>query len=254
MAILPCQLPHGELIASNSLESVAGQLSSLPKGSLVLLDVDNTLIYPADLILRDYYVKTYKELRGRCSVPEHANPYPQAAYCCVEPDSVSWVRSLKERDIHVIAFTAIDGRHSQDADHIPDWRSAQLRDLGFTFSDDQREILFDTMSDPQYGSLPLLKGGVLYSAKRPKGDVFEQYVRQTPQSFPHVVLVDDFPKNLVSVAEKVSGLKIPFTGVWYHRAWSILEVPLDLGLAHRQMQHLARTEKWVSTPPEDLVS
>lgn len=220
----------------------------LHEKTLVMVDVDETLLFPKDPILREFYRREFRqierEIGGLTVEPTFTVPY-----ICVEECSVQWVRRLRERGIHVIAFTAAGGRlPPPHGDLVHNWRKKQLQELGFEFSDLTTEIELDKEQNPERSDVPLWKEGILYSAGRSKGKVFAEYIehlQKIGKIFSQVVFIDDQHQNLRDVDEEAKKLGMNYMGLFYTAALSSPGT-LQIEIARRQLEHFQLTLEWLS--------
>lgn len=249
-----------EIIPIHSLKDkqVELELSHLNKNSIVLLDIDYTLIAPVDLIFSpsglNHLPKLIKEAlenpetitKGKYSLDYLKNQvFLQAKFALVDEKFPSLINQLKQEGVLVLAFTAIEASKEKI-----EWRIQQLAKFGFDFSS-----IFPTVpslvfsKDDLQEFPPAFKSGVLFASKHPKGEVLKQFLNQIfnlLQWHPDkIVLIDDQIENLTSVEVSMQEMEIPFIGFWFQEVANRAYKP-DLLLAEFQFKYLAETGIWLS--------
>ena len=253
-------LLSAKIIEAYDLKELSEQFQNLDSQSLLLWDVDSTLIMPTDLILRpgndaiaaeleDHYFenKTTQEIGWLISVILQKMPF-----CLVDEGVKSLIENLQKRAVPMLGLTALHTGTFGVIDSMEQWRVDQLHRLGIDFS-----LIFSQHSDMEwkedvpFRGYPVFLKGIICCDELPKGIVLTTFLQKIDWLPQKVMFIDDNLNFLRSVEEAMRTLKIPFTGVHY-RAVEKMKNTIDRDLAHRQYQVLIAEEIWL--PDEEARS
>jgi hypothetical protein len=245
----------GKIVPLETLEQFKKEVGPLDARSLVLFDVDDTLIVPVDAVLTP---------KGRALIErfiterqnDNLHPFDLAFFVgrvltmarlhLVEDYALELLQSLQHQEIKVIAFTAAESGQIGEIISFADFRVNQLQELGFNFTQAFPTFDFLTLckTDLRKGD-PLYKSGVLFSSEHPKGDILKQFLLKLELKPNQVVLVDDKMENLVSVEAAMEDMHIEFLGLHYLAAEKRSK-EVDEKLALYQLKHLIEHAEWLS--------
>ena len=238
--------------------------------TLVIFDVDSTLIVPKDMSLRDrwadYGTKTREVLDGLLEeeplarkyneevlMPEYAFPprmitaaLMQAKQEIIDPKSVTLIESLAHRGVKTIALTAAHTGPLGVMPAMEDWRVDHLKSLGYDFSrafPESNLLSFPEIQEAQ--STPIFKQGILFSSTQPKGEVLAHFLKQINWMPKKIIFVDDNLSYVQSVGMTMSALGVEVIG-FYYTAVDSLSKTLDLKLCELQFRHLIERGEWLS--------
>ena len=216
------------IIQIDSLAQAEAEFSQLGGDSLVLFDVDDTLITPSDAVLRSCGY----QLRVRLTKKYLDNPQPplyrkypngflsslvmlQSKPILVERESIPIIKKLQRRGVCTLAITACSTGKFAAIESLTDWRIGQVKALGIDFSSALPQYpVLDFFQAEREGGKPLFKSGILFSSLYPKGEVLKQFLDTIGWIPGKVVLVDDRQDFLQSVANAMEEKGIPFTGFY----------------------------------------
>ncbi len=220
---------------------------SIKSGTLVIFDVDETLIQPVDTYLMNEYTSDAKKLKKGLfqRYPEVKDWNDLASIMLLEahrpllePMIIQKIQELKRRNIIVIACTGINIGSLGRVHSLEEWRYTQLKSLGFEGS---------------YGNLVLkLSGfkrnpgfyrGVLSTDLELKGPVIGEFLDQIGLRPQKIVMFDDNLDFLKSVKKECKKRGIIFDGYKYKgfksKTW-------DEALIQFQADYLIRNKKWIN--------
>lgn len=246
------------IIEAPNLNRFEETLETIDQQSLVLFDVDETLLIPKDLILNPYAREAWNEYaKETIENPEIVPPgkYDDAyffgqvlskiEYKVVDPKVVGIVRSLQRRNIKTIAFTRMPVGPLGVIPSMEDWRIGHLKKHQFDFSPafpQFPEIKINVLST---GISSLFKQGMLCANKQDKGPVFTAFLDAIQWKPLHVVFIDNRLDYLKSVEIALEGTGIEFIGFHYRDVENRPRV-VNEQLAKFQLRHLAETGEWLS--------
>lgn len=245
---------YSEIIKASDLKEITTYLQKLDTQSLLLWDVDETLIMPHDQVLQPKNEHIAKELHhhylGQKSREERHWLFSQilnyTPYQLIDPTAPQLIASLQQKAIPMIAFTAMRTGTLGVIPSMENWRFQQLKNLGIDFS-----AMF-----PQYSGLtwhedfldegsPVFKAGILCSDRLEKGPVLATFLQKINWNPTQVIFIDDCLEFLMSVEEALQDLDIPFIGIHYQAAYSFPST-INMEIAHLQYQILVDQGKWVT--------
>ncbi len=236
----------GQIITTNDFSDIEIECSSLNKNSLLLFDVDATLIVPNDAILKpkakDFFEKLVASYTDRDLFREIRM---KASHSVVDSRSVDFIRMLQKHKVPILALTAAPAK-VKGSECSGNWRVDELRRFGFDFQNIfQRYNCIMLPKSEQYQQSPMFKLGVLYSSFHPKGDIliaFLQHLNLNPEK---IIFVDDELKHVQSVISCLDKAGIQCVGIHYTAA---NEMPCDLNLelARFQVNFFVENDVWLS--------
>jgi len=235
----------GEIITTNDFGLIEKEAGGLDGNSLVLFDVDATLIVPNDAILKPKGKDLFKRL-----IASHTDRdlfreiRMKAPHALVDDRSINLVQKLQRNKIPVIAFTAAPSK-VRGVEQPGVWRVNELQKYGFDFSPAFPNSNFlELPKEANQQHFPLFKSGVLYSSFHPKGDILVIFLQQLGLEPRKVIFVDDELEHVQSVVTSLDKQGIPCIGIHYTAA---NEVPCDLSVeqAHLQISHFIKHDIWL---------
>lgn len=253
------QLLFAEVIQVADLNLLEGEFAHLDAHSLVLFDVDHTLIQPKDAILRKpAEALAQKYIQAILGNPVFAPPNKyaegyllskallQMQFELVDAKTPSLIKKLHQKGIKTIALTAANTGPFGVISSMENWRIQQLRKLGIDFS--SAFPRFPLLTFEQYKknhSLPLFKDGVLFSINTTKGAILTEFLKKIDWVPRRVVFIDDRLEYIQSVDLALQKMGIQFLGLHYIAAES-QAIPVDAKLGEFQFRHLAEHGEWLS--------
>lgn len=235
----------GEMWTTNDFNAIEESAYGLDENSLVLFDVDATLIVPDDAILKPKGKELFNHLIARCTERDlFRDIRMKAPHSLVDDRSIYFVQKLQERKIPVIALTAAPAK-IRGHDQPGDWRVDELKRYGFDFSPAFPSLHFlELPKNAQQQYVPLFKSGVLYSSFHPKGDILTAFMQQLNLKPNRVLFVDDELGHVQSVVAALDEQGISCIGVHYTAA---NEAPCDLNVeqAHFQIDYFIEHDIWL---------
>lgn len=257
--ILACRLLFGEILEINRIDEASEKLSHVSPSSLVLFDVDYTLLLPQDAIMQpcgEVLRKKYRKEILEKTPHDSAQKYtPDDLFSrvwlaqkngLVEDKLPSVIADLQKRSIKVMGLTAAVGEKFGVIPSGADWRIEELRRCQISFAPafpDHAVLRFPSLTTKSY--VPLFQGGILFSALAPKGAVLEAFLQAIQWKPEEVVFFDDRLPYLQSVEEAMARMGIPFLG-FYYRAAEQIPCHLDAVVADLQMRTLSQEGIWLS--------
>ena len=243
--ILLNSLSAGEIITTNDFALIEEKATVLDQDSLVLFDVDATLIVPNDAILKPKGKELFKRLiAGYTDRDLFREIRMKAPHTLVDDRSISLVQKLQQNKIPVLAFTAAPSV-VQGVEQPGVWRVDELQRYGFDFSPAFPNLDFlEFPKNANQQHFPLFKSGVLYSSFHSKGDILIAFLQQLELKPRKVIFVDDELEHVQSVVARLDKQGIPCIGIHYTAAD---ETPCDLNFEQAlfQINYFIKNNVWL---------
>jgi len=248
--ILITALGFSEIRTIHSFKEAEKELNNVDANSLVLFDVDEVLIRPADALL----TPSGGTFAGWEKVPKEqfddflSIMIGATQYTLVDPDAPQVVADLKKRGVPTLGFTACRTGAFATIPSMENWRFKQLNQLGIDFSPSfTKECSFPELVGENVNP-PLCKKGILFCGdfyipkKSSKGLLLDAFLDRFKLHPSKVVFFDDDLKNLVAVEEILQKREIPYQGLLLQKDFPAL----DEKIAELQLQTLLEKKKWIS--------
>ncbi|MBT4594860.1 DUF2608 domain-containing protein [bacterium] len=207
---------HGiTIINSYNEKKVIDALASADEKTLVVFDVDETLIKRPRIYME---TKKYVETKKNKDIKLIEDCIPQM------------ISNLQSRGVKVIALTKFDTGHNPLIKSIfgyescEEMRYEQLKAVGINFAKPMKKLLPEYINFDEANILgqnpPVFYKGIMCNGSFPdKGDVLEillEKLAQTTNFYPSkVIFFDDQQRNVTSVSNKMKTLEIPSTSFLY---------------------------------------
>ncbi len=210
---------YGEIKTIKSFSEI--DISQLTSKSLVIFDVDEVLISPADAILT-HSARNYRS--GMWSSVFYNNELfgiilNTVDYTLIDPYVIKLMSKLRDKGIPFIALTAANTGKIGPVESLVEWRIAQLAKLGITFDFFyQKHHSFNHLVGINKNP-PIYKNGILFCGdlnqnRNCKGYLLQDFFRLVGWEPDHVVFIDDFYNHLLSVQDAIALKNITYQG--YH--------------------------------------
>ncbi len=240
-----------QIHVTNDLSSIERELQNAGPETLVLFDVDATLIVPDDAILRPQNEPFLHELLGGDKIQNLPTGVRyvfreillSAPHSLVDERSPALLRTLQERGILVAAFTGAPRGKIGKIDSVADWRIEELKRYGFDFNWDLGVIELPKSPGKQFS--PLFKSGSLFSSLHDKGETLENFLKAIGWTPKRIVLIDDQMEHVKSVGKVAEKLGVEYLGFHYTAA-AELPCELDSERARFQVRHFIDQGEWIS--------
>lgn len=242
-----------EIITTNDWCLIEKEISKLDGDSLVLFDVDATLIVPSDALLKPKWKDFFEQLIASYTSRDLFREIRmKALHTLVDDRSIRLVQNLQRNKIPVIAFTAAPST-VRGVDEPGVWRVDELKRYGFDFSPafpNSNFLELPKKANQQH--FPLFKSGVLYSSFHNKGDILIVFLQQIGLKPNKVIFVDDELKHVQSVVTSLDEQSIPCMGIHYTAANDI-SCDLNEEQARFQINYFIQHDVWLGDKESRLL-
>lgn len=219
---------QSEIHAVTSMSEIEKWSDIADSNTLILFDMDYTLVMPKNPAFHRPVYKKYKDWRRELinSLTVHEKTFFSAVFITngalslVEQYTAQIIENLQNRCVPLIIFTSSSVGTIGAISRVEDWRYKELSRLGidnsFSFVN-KSPTQFDTLNS-QRGNYPLFKNGILSTngSNNTKGNVIKAFLELLDWKPTKVIFIDDELRNLNSVESSLSALGIPFIGLQYN--------------------------------------
>lgn len=254
------------IIEVTDLESFKKELTTLDKQSLVIFDVDETLITPRDpffrgipnlpancqnilqnfgeldFFLQDEVLKYWKEIWiGKiCS---------KMQFQLVDTEFPYIIQQLQQHAIKTMALTALISKSFGIIPNVADWRIKQLLEFDIDFGHSfPHPILIVNLQNNDL----TFKQGILFTTPIPKGEALLGLLKNLGWVPTKIVFIDDRLPCLQSVEKIAENLRISFVG-FHYRASGLIPYIFDQKIAALRFGYLAEKGEWLTEDEARLI-
>lgn len=240
---------EGQVIEAYRVSEIQEALSKIPEGSVIFIDVDDTLITPKSKLFR--HSSPYRNLIDE--LKKHAKKYAnfdsilshwrlQRKSMLVAEEWPAFIESLKKKYL-VYALTKMNSGSIGDIPSMEKWRYDELIGKGISFTPSYNSISEGVLvSDSSQSSPATFYKGIFITGSLNKGKVLHAYFKS--QHPPLIVLIDDRPEYLQDAIEECEKESISFLGILYKGMELIPGVP-DPNVAELQKEYLFEKAQWL---------
>jgi FMN phosphatase YigB (HAD superfamily) len=254
-----CSLFKSEFIEITSITQAENTLRQADQNTLVVFDIDQTLIDPAmkcgqpryqqNKIFQKYRAELEQYLAERRKIdPFYGEIFEskiwQSSFELVEPKTLDIIKSLQARGIKIVALTSTQPGRFGIVDRMDIERSRNLKSVGIDFSTSFKDQGVELKGlKPYIGNYPTYYKGIIcpaLNAGNTKGTAliaFFDAIKWTPKK---VIFFDDSKNNVISVADEMRAHAIPCVAFLYRAAFIPAKDSLDESLVRFQMDYLRK--------------
>jgi hypothetical protein len=207
------------VIKTNDIGIVEAKLDTANLDTLVIIDVDNTIITPASSSFRvenpnDTVIADIN--RNRVSIVDYdhvmSSYHQQRQVILVSDKWPSIIDRLRDRGVSVYALAVNESGQLGDIKRVEEWQSDELVDYRINFSRHfgERE---DFVLVPGGRSPAVFYHGVITTGSNSSGSVVRALLKET--RYKRVIYVDDTLGKLNEVAAVCDKMGVGFTGILY---------------------------------------
>lgn len=243
----------------NDLSAIKQILESADNDTLVIFDVDDVLVQPADQIFqsknKEYLLALDMALAKRTSTDKLEYLRAKIAFKqqekLVDERVLELLAYLKQNNINTVALTNCATGKIGDIARFEEWRIIRLNTLGIDFS------AHNTLPDVQFNyvdsmaGVPLIKSGIIFTGYADKGKVLRAVIRKFSLQPKKIIFIDDKLSNLQSVQTVAQDHKIEFIGVEYNAVKTSLLEEFNQQRADFQFEVLEQEHLWLSDQEAD---
>ena len=237
---------QAQVVPAPHFKTIQEVLSKCEKESLVVFDIDWTLLMHEDQVIAPCGLAFLKEKFSQLSKERVGHYFSllllQSKTRLIHPEALDLLQQLKEKGVKVIALTASKtGDLGQISDMVK-WRHRQLKELKLDFSTSfpGHHFVFH-----EFDSKPDFREGVLCCGHTPKGIALKAFLQRVSLRPTTVYFIDDQLDYIASVEKELELEGIPHISL--HTLEALTQVPqFDLKVAEFQWDYFVKHETWLS--------
>lgn len=215
-----------EIIQGENLEAFESLVLKASPESLVIFDINDTLLVTDDDLFRSSHKYQrlalqyeLEEIYSRELVDQFWNFVRlKSSRSLIDSKAVEVIHALQHQNIPVIALTTAGMGPVNESLNLEDWKLSLLEGfrIDFTKAYPQNPFLkFDYLLTKHPKRYAGMKNGVIFTCGLSKGLVLSLVLKKLQYKPEKVFFIDDKLKNLLSVEEVCKKLNIPFVGYHY---------------------------------------
>lgn len=222
--------------------------------TLLILDIDDVLIMPIDLICSSHnkkifeeYLKPYLETLSEDKRMELLSiSLAKRKIKTVDPQSPTILKNLAEKKVKCIALTnAWTGKYGI-IPSLENLRIQELKNVGYDFSAAFPHLptkVFNELKSKDPNRFPVYKAGILWTCNLPKGMMLKKFLQHASYKPSRIIFIDDKMRHIESVRQYCQENNINFQGLCYTAP---TPSPLNIEIAKIQIDHLIKDKTWLS--------
>jgi hypothetical protein len=254
-----CTLFKQEFIEITSITQAEDVLYKADQNTLVVFDIDQTLIDPAtkfgqpryqhDKIFQKYREELERYLAERRKIdPFYGEIFEskiwQSSFELVEPKALDIIKNLQARDIKIVALTSTQPGRFGIVDRMDIERFRNLKSVGIDFSTSFKDQSVELTGLKTYrGNYPTYYKGIIcpaLNAGNTKGTALTAFFDAIKWMPKKVVFFDDSKDNVISVVKEMRTHAISCVAFWYRAAFIPAKDSLDESLVRFQLDYLRK--------------
>ncbi|MFA6914987.1 MAG: DUF2608 domain-containing protein [Parachlamydiales bacterium] len=244
---------NAEIHHCKTIQEVLPHFEQTTANTLVIFDLDDTLITKTDKVLRpaakDYHMGCYFKLIQKVKF-DHIVYLISIVEKFAQPELVdaSWpsiIADLQKITPYVMAHTAAFPKKMGIFENFPEARKQVLNALGIDFTP-----ISSHYSDAELKELghipnvhPVFYSGMLFSENYAKGEALGAFISHYGSTPDRVIFVDDHTNNLRSVEKELTKRGIPFTGIHFEES-TLFSDTYNEDIAAIQYYYLVEKNEW----------
>ncbi|MCC8417756.1 MAG: DUF2608 domain-containing protein [Rickettsia endosymbiont of Bryobia graminum] len=245
-------ISYAEIIATYSINSITikNLLPQIGKSSLVLINIDNTIITPKSKMFS--YKSPYK---GFISELNATNKYNSTAnqiivnlilnrqVVLVEEDWPNFIKKLEEKGAVVFGFTKIEPIFRKIED-FKQRQYQQLSKLGIKFTDKFNDKDIFNFDDNDKNS-PSFYHGIIFTDILSNAVALKNFINiKNNFSFDNIIVFSNEKSELMEISNIFSSIEVNYYGIEYLAVTEKNEAP-DVDIVKFQRNMLLQTGQWL---------
>lgn len=258
LVLASCLNQQSSIQEIHSLDQARSILDVADKKTLVVFDLDDTLIYPSDKINQAWFIQSalgkeiLKEINDHSAQQKNPKTHSKLIFskiavkekpCTVEPQVISIIDDLKKRGINIIVLSHSFTGSVGIIPSMQELRFATLASVGIDLSTSfkQQEIVFN----PIAGKKPVFYNGILLTDFANKGIVLGAFLDAIGYKPRQIIFFDDKEKNVDAVRVEAKARGINYRGFVY-KAIEKLPRQYDPDIIEFQRKYLVEHDEYIT--------
>ncbi|MBU4269532.1 DUF2608 domain-containing protein [Candidatus Dependentiae bacterium] len=254
--------PTGKFQKLNSYSQVQDLFDNCTPNTLIIFDIDDTLITATDAFANDLWHPWYFQIIAGIKYPKiifnkekiewiASMVIQQSKRYVFDPDVIKYIKQLQNQKCMVVALSFMRSSSVGIIKNLPEWRANMLKDFGIDFSGQFENASFTKL--PAYkNSYPCLYKGILCTNKQSKGTTlgaFLDYYNLNPDK---IIFFDDRTDQLNSVFNECKKRNIDFCGFQVLAAYKNRPT-WNTNRALLQLDFIIKNSSWLSDEMADQI-
>jgi hypothetical protein len=244
-----------QIYEASKVERLLGILADVGPDDLLIFDVDEVLISPADAFLRpvawehsySVYTQAFTKPDGKFDHDLYSKWIRQVEVKPVNEKLPEAIKGFQNQGTRTIALTRMvpGAGPCGEVSAMEDFRFAELSNVGIDFSSacnfDYREFHFEAVN----GRVPLYKKGIIYARPYKKDEVLPEFLRTLDFVPKKVWYIDNDKREVENLSHSMNKEGVPFVGIHYLDE-SLINRPYDLKVGLFQFEYFKRCSVWLN--------
>ncbi|MCK4264887.1 DUF2608 domain-containing protein [Candidatus Babeliales bacterium] len=247
----------------NSYSEILEPMKEWDENTLILFDVDDTLIsshdklgkgdiYPFPLWFTIRMVLKHPKIIFSSVLEEYyCRVWKQVERFLIEPEIIPLIKNLQKQKCIILGLTAMESGSCGSIKSMPEWRYDMLKKFGIEFNKKFDDHSFTNLPLHRNNN-PVLYRGIICTNQENKGLVLEAFLNYSNLKPEKIIFFDDLNKSLQSVAQTCKKRKIPFECYQYLGAKDFAD-KWNTERALLQMDNLIKYNKWITDKEADAI-
>ena len=257
LLVAPACLERSNIHEVKNLILLEQVVPSLDENSLVIFDVDETLIEAENLWRSDVNKKAksiwyplYQKIHKTVSSRDKKRVLFSRMGMALKPMLIDKnvpqiINQIKKQDTKVLALTKFFPGKFGDMKNSEEHRFQELKKLGIDFSSSfPQYISFEMPELSDKKPAPVFHKGIVPTSHCTKGETLVGFLNKINWWPNRIIFIDDKIENLKEVAQIAKEKNIDFLGLHY-RAAEDLPCTVDPEVAEFQINYLIKHEQWM---------
>jgi hypothetical protein len=233
-----------------SFELLEQSISSFNEDSLIVFDIDETILYKKDRILRTPlgHMKYADDMPFEDLLFLFGRAFRDCEQALTDSRLLFLIDQIKKQKAKIIALTFGESGRLGVIESFPEFRVEELNRYGVDFSSSFPELGRLEIPVPiatHNGKLPLFYNGIICANRVSKEIALESFLAEINWLPKKLVFIDDFQKYVFKIQKFAEKKGIEYLGLHYVK---VREEDKDLNykIADIQFEHLKTKEIWLS--------
>lgn len=247
---------NSEILSTTSTDLFFEKCSKIGKSTLVLLDINDTILFTQDQILQSAH-KQHKQFFIHKLIEKHGQEQAeellsimrlQAKRELLDPNIKTFFDYLSSKDTVVFGLTTAGGGSQGCVASLEDWKLELLNSLGIDFSIHSfaPPLKLNEKNPKHPKRYPIFKSGIIFTCGLEKGPILKKVLDNLNFNPTEIVFIDNKLKNLESVACFCKDKRIKFTGILYTKVQEELTYAFDFETVQKQLDILSESKNWIN--------
>lgn len=230
----------GDVVMDNFIQikkssDLLEHIKFIPKNSLVLFDIDDTLIIPVSKTFTSKHKTIIDRIKKNKDLFHNYEEIISTWRLkrCIRLTDQLWPQVLGKlkKDFSVYALTKMDIGKVGYIPAIEKWRYKELVAFGLVFTNQEKNILNREGTS--------FYRGIIFTGKKSKSEALNIHIDL--KKYTHIVMIDDRSEHLEDIQKYCQSKNVPFTGYLFQT----MDVEIDDRIPEIQYKFLTEKLQWL---------